>query len=159
MHRKAWRTWKFFLLLNKPIAFLTFSLPSPSSLLNLLISWKLEQAIVFCVYYTVKEQSTKQSTADQVSDVKKGKQILAGQALCLDRKLEPVSMEIKFAELQEIPWFTVKWAGEKTEIVITYWILWPPPPPKKNKKNKTKQNKTKQEFEIVRIRWGNPTSH
>ena len=40
--------------------------------------------MVFRVYYTVKEQNTKQSTADQVSDVKKGKQILARQALCLD---------------------------------------------------------------------------
>ena len=54
--------------------------------------------MVFRVYYTVKEQNTKQNTADQVSDVKKGKQILA----CLDRKLEPVSMEIKFAKLREI---------------------------------------------------------
>ena len=55
------------------------------------------------MHYTVKEQSTKQNTADQVSDVKKEKQMLARQALYLDRKLEPVSMEIKFAELQEIP--------------------------------------------------------
>ena len=51
----------------------------------------------------VKVLSTKQNTADQVSDVKKEKQMLARQALCLDRKLEAVSMEIKFAELQEIP--------------------------------------------------------
>ena len=96
----------FFFCLINPLLFLTFSLPSPSSLLPppppSLISWKLEQAVVFRVYYTVKEQSTKQSTADQVSDVKKEKQILARQALCLDRKLEPVSMKIKFAELQEI---------------------------------------------------------
>ena len=55
------------------------------------------------MHYTVKEQSTKQNTAGQVSDVKKEKQMLARQALCLDRKLEPVSMEIKFAELREIP--------------------------------------------------------
>ena len=55
------------------------------------------------MHYTVKEQSTKQNTADQVSDVKKEKQMSVRQALCLDRKLKPVSMEIKFAELQEIP--------------------------------------------------------
>ena len=94
----------FFFLLNKPITFLMFSLPSPSSLLNPpLISWNLEQAVVLPVHYTVKEQSTKQNTAGQVSNVKKEKQMLARQALCLDRKLEPVSMEIKFAELREIP--------------------------------------------------------
>ena len=81
-----------------------FSLPSPSSLLNPpLISWNLEQVVFLPVHYTVKEQSTKQNTADQVSNVKKEKQMLARQALCLDRKLEPVSVVIKFAELQEIP--------------------------------------------------------
>ena len=80
-----------------------FSLPSPSSLLDPpLISWNLEQGVVLPVHYTVKEQGTKQNTADQVSDVKKEKQMLARQALCLDRKLKPVSMEIEFAELQEI---------------------------------------------------------
>ena len=35
MYKKAWCTCKLVVLLNKPIAVLTFSLPSPSSLLNL----------------------------------------------------------------------------------------------------------------------------
>ena len=35
MYKKAWCTCKLVVLLNKPIAFLTFSLPSPSSLLKL----------------------------------------------------------------------------------------------------------------------------
>ena len=35
MYKKARCTCKFVVLLNKPIAFLTFSLPSPSSLLKL----------------------------------------------------------------------------------------------------------------------------
>ena len=62
------------------------------------------------MHHTGKVLSTKQNTADQVSDVKKEKQMLARQALCLDRKLKPVSMEIKFADLQEIPLLTVKCA-------------------------------------------------
>ena len=36
MYKKARCTCKFVVLLNKPVAFLTFSLPSPSSLLNFL---------------------------------------------------------------------------------------------------------------------------
>ena len=36
MYKKARCTCKFVVLLNKPFAFLTFSLPSPSSLLKLL---------------------------------------------------------------------------------------------------------------------------
>ena len=36
MYKKARCTCKFVVLLNKPVVFLTFSLPSPSSLLKLL---------------------------------------------------------------------------------------------------------------------------
>ena len=80
-----------------------FPLPSPSSLLN--PPNILEPGTGCrspCALYC-KRTKHKTNTADQVSNVKKEKQMLARQALCVDRKLEPVSMEIKFAELQEIP--------------------------------------------------------
>ena len=45
MYRKAWCTWRVVILLNKPIAFLTFLLPSPSSLLKLLIEATAGRAV------------------------------------------------------------------------------------------------------------------
>ena len=57
MYKKAWCTWKVVVLRNKPFAFLTSSLPSPSSLLKLPIvtivdlSWIIVSIIIIITIY------------------------------------------------------------------------------------------------------------
>ena len=48
MYKKAWRTCKLVVLLNKPIGVLTFLLPSPSSLLKL----PKQQSVDFCPFFS-----------------------------------------------------------------------------------------------------------